>query len=162
MRRTAREPVNVYQPPAGFIVRPLAGEAEAQAYVDLHREVFGTKNMQLAWRQRTLRYPTYRPDLDLVVETPDGRLGAFCICWYDEAAQAGQVEPLGCGADFRRFALGRVVLSHNLARLQALGAQTIFVETDHYRDTAFRLYQSFGFEVFREVIILGKEYKEEK
>jgi len=30
---------------------------------------------------RTLQQSPYRPELDLVVATSDGRLAAFCVCW---------------------------------------------------------------------------------
>lgn len=159
MRRSVQTPVRVYRPPAGFIVRPLAGEKEVQGYVDLHQNVFESKNMTIDWRLRTLRHPGYRPDLDLVVEAPDGRLAAFCICWWDEASLAGQVEPLGCHKEFRRYALGRVALSEGLRRLQALGAKTIYVETDSYRDTAFQLYESFDFRVIQDVLVYRKDYE---
>jgi hypothetical protein len=36
--------------PEGFTIRPLAGEAEVEAYVALHRAVFGSENMTVAWR----------------------------------------------------------------------------------------------------------------
>ena len=159
MRRSTPAPVKVYQPPAGFSVRPLAGEAEVQAYVDLHQAVFESKNMTAAWRQRTLQHPAYTPDLDIVVASPDGRLAAFCICWLDQTGTAGHVEPLGCHQDFRRHALGRVALSHGLHRLQTLGAQNIYVETDNYRNTAFRLYESFDFEVNQDVLVYRKDYE---
>jgi ribosomal protein S18 acetylase RimI-like enzyme len=65
---------------------------------------------------------------------------------------------LGCHKDFRQYALGRVALAEGLRRLQALGARNIFVETDNYRNTAFRLYQSFGFEVLQDVLVYRKDY----
>jgi mycothiol synthase len=158
MRRSVQTPVKVYEPREGFTVRPLAGEKEVERYVELHQSVFESKNMTVAWRMRTLRHPDYRPDLDIVIEAPDGRLAAFCVCWFNPDSLEGQVEPLGCHKDFRRFALGRVALSAGLQRLQALGAQNIFVETDNYRNTAFRLYEAFGFQVLQDVLIYGKEF----
>ena len=106
--------VKVYGPPAGFVVRPLAGASEVAAYVELHRSVFESKNMTVEWRLRTLRHPDYLPDLDLVVAAPDGRLAAFCIGWLNKRPASrftGQIEPLGCHKDFRKYALGRVALS---------------------------------------------------
>ncbi|MEW5868380.1 MAG: GNAT family N-acetyltransferase [Chloroflexota bacterium] len=161
LRRPAQEPVKVYQPPAGYTVRPLAGVGEVPGYVALHQAVFESKNMRSEWRAHTLQHPAYQPDLDLVVQAPDGRLAAFCIGWLDETSGAGQVEPLGCHADFRRYALGRVALSHVLQRLQARGAREIFVETDNYRNTAFRLYESFGFAVIQDVLVYRKDYPAE-
>ena len=157
MQRSIQTPVKVYRPPAGFTVRPLAGEMEVEAYVELHRSVFETKNMTVDWRRRTLKHPAYKPDLDIVVESPDGRLAAFCIGWFDENTLEGQIEPLGCHQDFRRYALGRVALSEGLHRLQSLGAKAIFVETDSYRNTAFRLYESFDFQVIQDVLVYRKD-----
>jgi ribosomal protein S18 acetylase RimI-like enzyme len=158
MQRDAALPVKVYQPPAGYVVRSLSGEGEAEAYVELHRSVFESKNMTVDWRRRAIRHPAYRQDLDLVVEAPDGRLAAFCICWFDKTTSSGQVEPLGCHKDFRKYALGRVALAEGLYRLQRLGAKTVHVETDSYRNTAFRLYESFDFQSVRNVLVYRKLY----
>ena len=158
MLRDVETPVKTYKPPAGFVVRGLAGMEDVKAYVELQQSVFESKNMTFDWRMHTLSHPAYRPDLDIVVESPDGRLVAFCVCWLDEATLDGRVEPLGCHKDFRKYALGRVALSAGLQRLQARGARKIFVETDQFRNTAFRLYESFDFRVHREVLVYGKEY----
>ncbi|MCB9135381.1 MAG: GNAT family N-acetyltransferase [Anaerolineales bacterium] len=157
MRRNSQNPVKVYAPRAGFKVRPLGAE-EVEAYVELHQVVFGSKNMTVDWRTRTRQHPDYAPELDLVVESPEGKLVAFCVCWFDPHARTGHVEPLGSHPDVRRFALGRVALSAGLARLQAFGAQQIFVETDSYRNTAFRLYEAFDFEVIQDVLVYRKDY----
>jgi ribosomal protein S18 acetylase RimI-like enzyme len=157
MRRPGELPVKEYRIPAGFMVRSLAGEAEVEAYVEMHRAVFGTKNMTVEWRRRTLQHPDYRPDLDIVVATPEGNLAAFCVCWLH--GNRGQVEPLGCHADYRRYALGRIALAEGLRRLQAAGVEQIFVETDHYRNTALNLYEHMGFQVFREVWVYHKDYE---
>jgi mycothiol synthase len=161
MRRSSQMPVKVYEPRSGFIVRSLAGKEETDQYVELHQSVFESKNMTADWRRRTLQHPDYMPELDIVVESPDGRLVAFCICWFDKNSMAGHVEPLGSHKDFRQYALGRVALSEGLRRLQSLGAQTIFVETDNYRNTAFRLYESFDFQVIQDVLVYRKDYNSE-
>lgn len=159
MLRSSQMPVQIYQPRSGFTVRSLAGESEVQKYVELHQSVFESKNMTVDWRARTLQHPNYKPGLDIVVESPDKRLVAFCICWFDETSRTGHVEPLGSHKDFRQYALGRVALSEGLRRLQSLGAQNIFVETDNYRNTAFRLYESFHFQTIQDVLVYRKDYK---
>jgi ribosomal protein S18 acetylase RimI-like enzyme len=165
LRRTVETAVKVYAPPAGFIVRLLAGEKEVEAYAEFHRSVFESKNMTADWRLRTLRHPDYRPDLDIEGESPDGRLAALCVCWleahsWNEHSMDGRVEPSGCHKDFRRFSLGRVALSQGLHRLQSLGAQAIFVETDSYRNTVFRLYESINFQVIRDVLVYRKDFED--
>ncbi len=161
MRRSSQTPVKIYEPRSSFTVRSLAGEIEVQNYVELHQAVFESKNMTMGWRKQTLQHPDYIPELDIVIESSDQRLAAFCICWYDKNSMAGHIEPLGCHKDFRQYALGRVAFSEGLRRLQSLGAQNIFVETDNYRDTAFRLYQSFDFEVIQNVLVYRKDYETE-
>jgi len=159
MCRSSQVPVHVYKPRSeGFSVRSLAGEKEVRKYVDLHQSVFESKNMTIDWRMRTLQHPDYKPELDIVVETSNGTLAAFCICWFDKNSMTGHVEPLGSHKDFRQYALGRVALSEGLRRLQSLGAQNIFVETDNYRNTAFRLYESFDFQVIQDVLVYRKDY----
>lgn len=158
MQRPGDMSVKEYRMPEGFVVRPLAGEGEVETYVQMHRETFRSKNMTVEWRMRTLRHPDYNPDLDLVVAAPDGRLAAFCICWLDPDEPIGQIEPLGCHPDFRRHALGRVALAEGLRRLHKHGAKKIFVETDNWRNTAFRLYESMGFQVVRDVLVYRKDY----
>ncbi len=161
MCRSSQAPVKIYEPRSGFTVRSLAGASEVQKYVDLHQSVFESKNMTVEWRARTIQHPDYKPDLDLVVESADQRLVAFCICWFDEKSRAGHVEPLGSHKDFRQYGLGRVALSEGLRRLQSLGAQNIFVETDNYRNTAFRLYESFDFQTIQDVLVYRKDYETE-
>ncbi|HOW91486.1 MAG TPA: GNAT family N-acetyltransferase [Anaerolineaceae bacterium] len=156
LRRDSGDPPRVYSPPPGYRARPLRGADEVKAYVELHRVVFGSRNMTQAWRARTLEHTDYDPELDIVVETPDGQLGAFCIGWLRDGV--GQIEPLGCRADLRRFALGRVALSEVLQRLVDRGAAQIYVETDNYRNTAFGLYEFFGFKVIEQVLIFRKDY----
>lgn len=160
MERPGELPVKNYRVPQGFTIRPLDGEREVEAYVALHQAVFESKNMTAEWRTRTLRHPDYTPELDLVVTAPDGRLAAFCICWLNRhgAQTIGQVEPLGCHPDFRQYALGRLALAEGLRRLQSRGAQRIYVETDNYRSTAMRLYESVGFQTIRDVLVFRKDY----
>ena len=147
--------------PVGYRLRSLAGASEIPAYVDLHQSVFETKNMTPEWRLRTLQQPGYNPELDVVIASPAGNLVAFCIGWLAQNATGklhGQIEPLGCRSEFRKLGLGKQVLCETIRSLRLNGAQSIFVETDNYRDAAFHLYESVGFRVVREVLVYGKDY----
>lgn len=148
--------------PAGFAVRPLDGEREIMAYVDLHRAVFESRNMTSEWRARTLRCPEYVPELDLVAVAPDGHLAAFCVCWLDRTGDqiTGQIEPLGVRADLVGRGLGRGILTDGLRRLHQLGAQRVYVETDSYRNPALRLYEWAGFRVLRDVLVYRKDFED--
>ena len=63
-----------------MLKRIVAGAAAA-----LQRAAFNSPNMTEAWRVRLLHRPEYRPELDIVVSAPDGRLAAFCLRWLGAA-----------------------------------------------------------------------------
>jgi ribosomal protein S18 acetylase RimI-like enzyme len=147
--------------PDGFIVRSLAGDDEVDAYVEMHREIFESKNMTQEWRRRTLKRPEYVPELDLVAVAPDGQLAGFCIGWLNKqptSGMSGQVEPLGVRKAYRKLGLGRCLLLEGLSRLQECGAKAMYVETDNYRDEAFMLYESVGYQVLEDVLVYRKDY----
>lgn len=161
MARPAEAPLPEHPLPTGCTLRPLAGEGEVEAYVQLHRAAFETRNMTAEWRARTLRRPEHLPALDLVAVAPDGRLAAFCIGWLSRIAGqlSGQVEPLGVHPSFRQLGLGRAILAEGLRRLHDCGAAQVYVETDNHRGAAFDLYESAGFRVIQDVLVYGKEYR---
>jgi mycothiol synthase len=148
--------------PAGLRIRPLNAQAEVDAYVALHRAVFGSENMTSAWRQRTLLHPGHLPQLDLVAVDADERLAGFCIGWFSpygpQEQPAGQIEPIGVREDLRSSGVGRALLAECLARLAGLGAASVFVETDNYRDAAFNFYLAMGFQIFQHVTVYRKDY----
>jgi ribosomal protein S18 acetylase RimI-like enzyme len=55
-----------------------------------------------------------------------------------------------------------VVLCETIRRLQRLGAEKIFVETDNYRNTAFRLYESVGFQMIHDVLVYRMDYDDKE
>ena len=161
MRRPASMPVADCALPGRFDIRPLAAESEVEAYVQLHRAAFGSTSMTMEWRARTLHCPEHRADLDLVVVAPDGRLAAFCVCWLSENSGgylSGQIEPLGVREDLHGLGLGRAILSEGLRRLHLFGAESVYVETDVYRNAALGLYEAVGFRVLRDVLVYRKDF----
>lgn len=162
-RKEAQQHLTKPALPDGFQIRPLNGRSEIDAYVTLHRAVFQSESMTTAWRERTLCHPAYQPDCDLVLVDPHGQLAGFCIGWYaptgPDQQPAGQIEPMGIRADVRGRGLGKALLLDCLDRLRSAGATALFVETDSDRDAAFRLYQSVGFHVVRDVIVYRKDYR---
>ena len=143
---------------AGYAVRPLAGRAEVDAYVQLHRATFDSKNMTAEWRARTLEAPHHLPDADLVAVAPDGQLAGFSIGWLLPGPDAvGQIEPLGIGRDFREHGLGAALLAECVRRLAACGARTVLVETDTYRTPALGLYEGAAFAPIRDVLVYRKD-----
>jgi ribosomal protein S18 acetylase RimI-like enzyme len=59
---------------------------------------------------------------------------------------------------YRKLGLGRCLLLEGLSRLQECGAKAMYVETDNYRDEAFMLYESVGYQVLEDVLVYRKDY----
>ncbi len=144
-------------------MRPLGGESEVRAYVALHRSVFETKNMTLAWRRRTLCQPAYNPQTDMVIADSAGKLVAFCVGWLGMSStgeKIGQIEPLGCDVKVRGLGLARSALVETIRRLRQLGACRVYVETDANRHSALGLNDSVGFQVVKDVLVYRKDYND--
>ena len=152
----ARDLADVEEPtlPPGYRVRGLAGPQELDARVAVHRAAFDPSRLTThTYRTVTAAWP-YRPDLDRVVEAPDGSLAAFCLAWIDEANRVGELEPVGTHPDHRRLGLGRAVCLDACLRLREAGADLALVAArgDDAYPIPRRLYTAVGFrEVARNV-----------
>jgi ribosomal protein S18 acetylase RimI-like enzyme len=147
--------------PAGFAIRPLRGEAEVADYVRLHRAAFDSNKMTVAWRQRTLQHPAYKPEIDLVAVTSKGTLAGFCICWLWQ--DVGQFEPLGVHPDYQGLGLGRALELAALQQLRQHGARTVCVDHGSYNEKAINLSLQTGFtqtnDAWRYFLDVGKDTK---
>ncbi|MFO7169262.1 MAG: N-acetyltransferase [Chloroflexota bacterium] len=135
--------------PAGYRIRHVRGEEDVAARVEVHRDAFSPSRMTVAKHLAVMSAPTYRPELDLVVEAPDGSFAAFCLVWHDAANRTGEFEPVGCHSAHRRLGLTRAVLFEGMRRLRALGATScvVFSSGAAEAEPARRLYAAAGFEL---------------
>jgi predicted N-acetyltransferase YhbS len=144
LRRAARD--TGVRPPAGYRIRPVE-DGEERARVDAHRR---------AWRPADLpftdgsgdgidpdaesrfdadayaalrRAPSYRRDLDLVVEAPDGTLAGTCTAWLDPASGWAELEPLGIVPEHRRRGLARILALDVCRRVGELGGHDVFINS---------------------------------
>jgi ribosomal protein S18 acetylase RimI-like enzyme len=131
--------------PAGFTARPLAGFGEVEAATQLLCEAFVIDTVTIPWRRRILEQPSYRPELDIVIESPDGRLAAFCLLWLHPHGHTGQIEPMATHPDFQRLGLGSAAIYAGLAQVAALGASRAVVGTSGSNFRSQGMYQATGF-----------------
>jgi acetyltransferase (GNAT) family protein len=136
--------------PDGFTLRHVhADEAERRAAG--HRAAFSDNHPS---RVTTEGYTAlmaawpYRPDLDWVVEGPDGDFVATALGWLDERNKVGLLEPVGCAPAYRRRGFARAA---NLATLHAMreaGAESAIVNPrgDEGYPIPGKLYRSIGFQ----------------
>jgi mycothiol synthase len=142
--------------PAGYTIRPLAGEREADRYLAIHREAFPDSNLTLEERLALMRDSAYLPALDLVAVGPDGALVAFCTCSFSMEENErldrrdGWIDLVGVRPELRGKGLGRAVLLAGLRQLQALGVTRALLGTQS-TNNAQRLYTSVGFQTIHKL-----------
>lgn len=130
--------------PPGYALRHVQGEIDIDRRVAVHRDAFAPSRMTPAKHRAVMRAPTYRSDLDLVVEAPDGSFAAFCIVWFDAVNRIGLFEPVGTHSAHRRLGLGKAILHEGLRRRRSLGAETAHVNSWLANGPSAALYDSVG------------------
>jgi GNAT superfamily N-acetyltransferase len=152
-------------PPAGYRIRPAHPE-ESIERVAVHRR---------AWKPAHLPYtdeailrgidpsdesrfgmrefvamrnaPLYDPDLDLVIEAPDGSLAGNCTVWLDRASGWAEIEPLGIVPAHRRRRLAQTLALDVCRRVAERGGAHVFINSaplPHYF-AAWNTYLKAGF-----------------
>ncbi|HLU10688.1 MAG TPA: GNAT family N-acetyltransferase [Oceanobacillus sp.] len=133
--------------PVGYILRTTRphSEADYQRVADILNAVFN-RTYHTAKELGTFATlaPSFRHDLNLVAEAPDGSFAALVGITYDEVNRRGLFEPVCTHPDHRRRGLARALIYEGLHRLKALGATDVYVDTG---DTvpANELYDAVGF-----------------
>jgi len=149
--------------PPGYRVRPVAGVGDVQRRAAASHAAFESDLPFDAYWPRYLRFmqsPLYPAGQDLVIEDPDGRVAAFCICWLDPINCVGSFEPLGVHPDFQRRGFGKAILQSGLRFMQAAGMITAIVGTGWDNTPAVNLYLAAGFNLGLRLLTYEKEILE--
>ncbi|HEY1644686.1 MAG TPA: GNAT family N-acetyltransferase [Streptosporangiaceae bacterium] len=132
--------------PDGFRFR-TASEAGPEAAVRAHLDAWAPSTYSAQAYQGVRQTASYRGDLHILVEAPDGTMAASTIMWLDEANKTAEFEPVGTHPGYRRRGLARAMLLHGMHRARAAGAAHMTVAClgapGHPR--ARGLYYSVGF-----------------
>jgi ribosomal protein S18 acetylase RimI-like enzyme len=142
LARDVPEPPELPPLPDGFRYRTVTADDVAER-VAIHREVWAPSRVtEESYAQVRAQWP-YRESLDCVVEAPDGRFAAYCLCWPDDEHGVGEFEPVGVRPEFRRRGLGVAVCTYALQRLYEEGGRQAVVYCNS--DPACALYAAGGF-----------------
>lgn len=135
--------------PAGFGYRTVGADDVAER-VAVHRDVWAPSRVtEASYAQVRSQWP-YRGSLDCVIEAPDGRFAAYCLCWPDEEHGVGEFEPVGVREEFRRRGFGAAVCTFALRRLHEEGGREAIVYCES--GPACGLYESLGFRVHASLV----------
>jgi GNAT superfamily N-acetyltransferase len=135
--------------PDGFRFRN-ADEAGPQAVVRAHTDAWAPTTYTAESYEGVRSSASYRGDLHILVEAPDGTMAASTIMWLDEVNKTAQFEPVGTHPGFRRLGLGRAMLLHgmHLAREAGAAHMTVVCLGAPGHPNARELYYSVGFRPF--------------
>ena len=133
-------------PPGGFLFR-TADEAGPQAAVQAHLDAWAPSTYSAEGYEGVRQTATYRGDLHILVEAPDGTMASSTIMWLDEANKTAEFEPVGTHPDYRRRGLARAMLLHGMHLARAAGAthMTVACAGAPGRPAARGLYYGVGF-----------------
>ncbi|MBI9011502.1 MAG: GNAT family N-acetyltransferase [Clostridiales bacterium] len=89
--------------------------------------------------------PSYSDAFDLVVESPDGEIVAYCTIWNDPISKVAILEPLACIEEERRKGISKALLLDGMHKVKELKTQFVYVGTGGQNATSQTLYKSVGF-----------------
>lgn len=112
--------------PEGFRFR-TAAEVSAEACVRAHIDAWHPSTYSARAYADVQTTATYRPDLHVLVEGPDGVMAASTIMWLDEANRTAEFEPVGTHRDFRRRGLSSAMLWYGMHLARDAGATQMTV-----------------------------------
>ncbi|MFJ8076608.1 GNAT family N-acetyltransferase [Streptomyces sp. NPDC096176] len=132
--------------PDGFRFR-TSDEAGPKAAVQAHLDAWAPSPYTAERYQGVRQTATYRGDLHIMAEAPDGTMASSTIMWLDEANQTAEFEPVGTHPDYRLLGLARAMLRHGMHLARAAGAthMTVACLGAPGHPQARRPYYSVGF-----------------
>ena len=107
--------------PDGFRFR-TADEAGPEAAVQAHVDAWAPSTYTAEGYEGVRQTATYRGDLHVLVEAPDGTMASSTIMWLDEANKTAEFEPVGTHPGYRRLGLGTAMLRHGMHLAREAGA----------------------------------------
>lgn len=148
------EPIPAPSLPEGFLIRPIDGEREYPAWLEIHHSAFGTETMSREERAAMAHNPGYVPDLDLVCVSPDGRLAGYCFCGIEEGV--GYTDPVAVHPDFQGRGLAVALLLAGLARLKQAGVHAVELGTSSQNTAMAGAARKAGFTLVMEKVWYSK------
>ena len=125
----------------GFRITSMADYGRGLERVELENKIWGV-HLDEAWLRGKSSAPSYSPEWDLLVISPDGQMVAQSLVWVYPRNQAGEIDPLGTHPDFRKRGLSRALVLESFKRLRARGMHTAYIASETLDPIVSHLYSS--------------------
>ena len=142
LENTEAEPVVIA---GSFYVKTVETAAELRAFHKAVEAVFKFEDSVEVYRILQ-QAPSYHPELDLILLSPEGEVAAFCTAWLDRENGIAELEPVGTVPAYRKRGLGTALLADASNRLRSLGCKAVTVFSWSESVAANRLYARAGLE----------------
>ena len=131
--------------PDGFTVKSIEDVAELRAFHKAVEVVFNFQDSVDVYHILQ-QAPSYVPELDLILLSPEGEVASFCTIWLDRESGLAEFEPVGTVPKYRKRGLGTALLTEASNRLRSAGCRTATVFSWSESTAANRLYAGSGLE----------------
>jgi GNAT superfamily N-acetyltransferase len=131
--------------PDGFYVKSIETIAELVAFHKAVETVFKFQDSVEVFRVLQ-KAPSYVPELDLLLLSPEGDIASFCTLWLDRENSIAEFEPVGTVPAFRKRRMGTALLADASNRLRLAGCSTATVFSWSESAAANGLYAGAGLE----------------
>jgi ribosomal protein S18 acetylase RimI-like enzyme len=130
--------------PDGFSIR-LTEKKDIERRVELFGLPTGGRSTTPEGYEKMMNSPSYGDALDLVVQTEEGEIIAYCTVWNDPYSKIGILEPVACVAEYRRKGIMKSALLYGMNQLKERGTKYMYVGTGGTNTASQALYKSVGF-----------------
>lgn len=158
MERTGAEPLPEVALLPALTLRHgrLASLAEQQAYLAACNLCFVDLPRTLADLQFLLASPQWRRGAALAAHDAEGRLVGSVLAYSDGMPAGARLDDVFVVPAWRRQRLGQALVAAALRWLVEQGPATVRLEVKRSNTPAVRLYQTMGFSVVQEEVLLGQ------
>jgi len=127
--------------PDSFVIDHVAGESDYPEIAQCLKDAFGGEGDRMAVLRSLARNPWYRPELNVVARSIDGRIASYCRGNVDPDSGVGSIDPVATHPDFQGNGLGRAVVLACFAAQARFGGREIYIGSGPEGSAGSRLYR---------------------
>ena len=130
--------------PDAFVIDHVAGESDYPEIARCLHGAFGGEGDRLAVLRSLASNPGYRPELNVVARSADGRIASYCRGTVDPDSGVGSIDPVATHPDFQGNGLGRAIVLACFAAQARVGGREIYIGSGPEGSAGSRLYRKLG------------------
>ena len=130
--------------PDAFVIDHVAGESDYPEIARCLKGAFGGEGDRIAVLRSLASNPRYRPELNVVARSADGRIASYCRGTVDPDSGVGSIDPVATHPDFQGNGLGRAIVLACFAAQARLGGRETYIGSGPEGSAGSRLYRKLG------------------